>query len=263
MTYFFPAAYHSLDLSSDSKDDFPVLHYGFARGDNLGYFLQISPSSVVAVDSPNGSGMLKMLRDRAWKLEALLLTHTHHDHVVDLPELLDETGCTFYHPKEAKGIPAGHGLEDGDCINLLGLKVEVLETSGHSPLDLSFWFPGLDLCFCGDTLFAWGCGRMFAGPPERFWKSLLRLRSLPEETLLCCGHDYAEENRRFYRQIFPNGPPLSERTNDVLSPMRLRTQIKENPFLKADNPDVARTINCEGQAPEAIFKKLREYRNQL
>jgi hydroxyacylglutathione hydrolase len=258
-----PAALRSFSLSRSSFADprFPCLHLGLLKGDNYGYFLQTDPQSVLAVDVPEGHRMLEILAERGWRLEALLLTHTHHDHVVYLQDLLDATGCAFFYPQAAGGLPTGTALSDGSAFELGGLRVEVLDTSGHSDLDFSYWFPDLNLCFCGDSLFAWGCGRMFAGPPERFWHSLCRLRDLPPETRLCCGHDYAVDNRLFLQKTFPGRPLPAESDGEM--PLLLKTQQAENPFLRADDPAIAAALDLKDADPVLVFKSLRELRNQL
>ena len=255
--------YRSHTLSSDPNDCFPLLHYGILEGDNFAYFIQVDERSVLAIDVPDGKKMLATLRENSWKLEALLLTHTHHDHIVGLPEVVEQTGCRFYHPEGAAGIPRGRGLVDGQDLDLHGHQLKVIETSGHSPLDLSFWFPDLHLCFCGDTLFAWGCGRMFSGPASRLWESIKRLRSLPDQTLLCCGHDYAADNRRFYKQALPGLKPLIPIGEEIPMPLDLRTQKRENPFLRADDPEIALALGLENKEPSEVFKKLSELRNHL
>ncbi|MDF3131111.1 MBL fold metallo-hydrolase [Kiritimatiellaeota bacterium B1221] len=242
---------------------YPILHSGLLKGDNYGYFVQTGPREVLAVDAPEGRVMLEILKHKSWTLKALLLTHTHHDHVVYLEELLQKTGCAFFHPEGAEVPGGGRGVTDGESFEVNGLRVQALDTSGHSDLDFSYWFPDLDLCFCGDTLFASGCGRMFAGPPERFWASLKRLRELPEATRICCGHDYLGDNLRFVRQTFPNLPVLRSVEGWDVMPLRLAVQRKCNPFLMADDPRIAVSMGLEGADPAMIFKKLRELRNQL
>lgn len=254
---------HSLALSADPSRHFPVLFYGRFSGDNFGYFLQTAPREVIAVDVPEGRLMLKLLDHKGWTLKSLLLTHTHHDHVVFLEEVLDQTGCDFYHPEGAQLPVRGIPLQDGERGEVSGLQFRVIDTSGHSPLDFSYWFPDLDLCFCGDTLFASGCGRMFAGPPERFWNSLQRLRDLPDSTRLCCGHDYFEDNRRFVLQTFPDLPELFPQSREREMPLLLSEQKKHNPFLRADDPEIASALGMDAADPAAVFKKARELRNQL
>lgn len=246
---------------SAGGDVYPHLYSGLLHGDNYGYFLETAPQTVLAVDVPDGQVMGRLLAERGWHLAALFLTHTHHDHIRGLPELLAETGCDFYFPAGSSGLPPGIPLAADASVTVAGQRVQVIETSGHSPMDFSYWFPELDLCFCGDTLFAWGCGRMFAGPPEKFWASLCRLRALPPETRLCCGHDYAADNLRFLKQIFPGGSLPQPARGEM--PLVLADQLRQNPFLRADDPAVAAALRLSDADPVTVFSTLRELRNQL
>lgn len=258
-----PADLRSLSLcsSSPAADPCPCLHSGLLHGDNYGYFLQVDAQSVIAVDVPDGQRILEILDARNWVLKALLLTHTHHDHVRGLQTLLDGTGCAFYYPGGAPGLPPGIEMWDDQQFSLCGQRLQIIETSGHSDLDLSVWFPDLSLCFCGDTLFAWGCGRMFAGPPARFWQSLCRLRALPPETRLCCGHDYAADNLCFMARHFPDVSLPAIKEGEM--PLLLKHQRAENPFLRADDPTVALALGLEDAEPVRVFKTMRDLRNQL
>ncbi|MGA0333031.1 MAG: MBL fold metallo-hydrolase [Kiritimatiellia bacterium] len=236
---------------------------GRLRGNNLGYFVQVDARRVIAVDVPDGERMLSLLEERGWELHLLLLTHTHHDHVVNLEKLVEWTGCAFWYPEGADLSVPGSPMRDGEEREALGLRIQAMDTSGHSPLDFSYFFPELPLCFCGDTLFAWGCGRMFTGPAERFWSSLRRLRGLPDETLLCCGHDYFAENSQFLRTFLPQLPEFFPGEGEGEMPLRLGEQKLRNPFLRADDPRVAAALDLAPGEPVEVFKKLRELRNQL
>lgn len=265
-----PQIQHFSLSGSSKKAPGATLHFWPSRETNLSYLLEIGASGqAVAVDVPNGTEMTKILAGRGLELSALLLTHTHHDHVDGLVDLVLATGCDFYSPVPFGDLPRRH-VTDGLTWGLQGLRVVAMDTSGHSPLDFSYLFPDLNLCFCGDTLFEGGCGRMFAGPPERFWNSLLRLRSLPEDTLLCGGHDYRRENAEFLRRELPDLPgveaaaealKLSCRRHAV--PVRLSDQKAHNPFLQADAPETARALNLSEEDPARVFAALRERRNQF
>ncbi len=261
--YAFSLLSDLVPLSDTPSTHYPLLYSGLLRGDNYGYFLQTGPREVIAVDAPEGRVMLEILAHKRWTLSALLLTHTHHDHVVHLEELLQKTGCAFYHPQGAEVPGGGRSLKDEEAFRVNGLRVQALETSGHSDLDFSYWFPDLNLCFCGDTLFASGCGRMFAGPPDRFWASLQRLRNLPDATRICCGHDYLADNLRFVRQTLPGLPELLAGEQKASMPLSLAEQKACNPFLLADDPRVASALGFNEADAVGVFKKLRELRNQL
>lgn len=245
----------------------PRLHFGYFSGDNFGYFVEVREGVAVAVDVPHGARMLSCLEQRGWSLSAILLTHTHHDHVSGLEEVLERTGCELIAPAGADTVSAHRRVKDGERFQVESLTVEALNTSGHSELDFSYWLPDQNICFCGDTLFAWGCGRMFAGPPERLWASIQRLRALPVDPWLACGHDYAEDNLLFMRQHLcgiPRFADFMERAGDYAAmPVRLSEQIEHNPFLRADDPEIAEALDMKDADPVEVFACLRERRNRL
>jgi hydroxyacylglutathione hydrolase len=225
---------------------------------------------VITVDVPNGTELTNFLQRKDLELAGVLLTHTHHDHVNGLVDVVEQTGCVFFSAEPFGNLPRHH-VTDGMSWDIEGLQITAWETSGHSDSDFSFLFPDLDLCFCGDTLFAWGCGRMFAGPPERLWNSLLRLRSLPDQTLICCGHDFRADNLRFLEQELAGVPSADQAIHDLREQLAANTfpgpccigdQKTTNPFLRADDPELARAVGRAGAPPHEVFAELRARRNR-
>ncbi len=222
---------------------------------------------MIAVDVPDGEAMLACLEREKWTLSSILLTHTHWDHVAGLEDVLKRTGCELIAPAGAFGVSADRWVKDGERFQVVNLSVAAMDTSGHSELDFSYWLPESGICFCGDTLFAWGCGRMFAGPADLLWASLQKLRALPGDPWLACGHDYADDNLLFMRQqlsAVPRFADFAERVEDMETmPVRLSEQIEHNPFLRADDPEIAETLGLTGADPVEVFARLRELRNRL
>lgn len=243
------------------------LHYGIFSEDNFGYFVELDGGKVIAVDVPDGEAMLACLEREKWTLSTILLTHTHWDHVAGLEDVLERTGCELIAPAGASGVSAERWVKDGERFQVGNLSVEAMDTSGHSELDFSYWLPELGICFCGDTLFAWGCGRMFAGPADRFWASIQKLRSLSGDPWLACGHDYADDNLLFMRQQLsglPRFAVLLDRVGGMQRmPVRLSEQIEHNPFLRADDSEIAVALGMKGADPVEVFARLRELRNRL
>jgi len=234
--------------------------WGLPAGeDNIAWLLSHPSGDTLAVDAPAADPVLALLKRENLRLSRILLTHTHSDHTVGLARLTRETGC-----------PPPAFPPTGEDALFSGLRIRVLETSGHSPADFSFHLPDLDLCFCGDTLFAGGCGRVFAGPHAKMWDSLLKLRNLPDATRLCMGHDYAIDNFSFARQQFPEMDIFARRLEEaraarerrhIFAPVTLGEEARGNPMLMSDHPDIAAALGLVGTQPAGIFTHLREMRN--
>lgn len=229
------------------------------REDNYAWVLADPRRRAIAIDAPDPAPVLRLLQTEHLDLHHLLITHAHPDHTEGIPALRAATRCLLHH------VPP-----PGTPLQLLGLPVRVLDTSGHSDADRSFVFDALALCCCGDTLFAGGCGRIFAGPASRMWQSILQLRALPDDTLLCPGHDYALDNLRFAAQTFPGIPAFRERllaaetaarSHTLFPPVRLGDETRANPMLMADHPAIARTLGLDTADPAACFARIRELRN--
>lgn len=248
------------------------LRYWGTGETNIGYLLRISGDKALAVDVPDGRELLAMLAAEGRRLDGILLTHGHHDHVNGLEEVRDQTGCPVWVPRGLETSIAGIPVEAGASFRACGLEVRAMDTSGHSPLDFSYLLPDHHVCFCGDTLFAGGCGRMFAGPPGRLWNSLKTLRSLPDGVALCCGHDYASDNYRFATQTLPGMPmfrDMRERVEalaekgEMLMPVTVGDQIRSNLFLMCDYPDIRGALGMADADPAEVFARLRKERDRL
>ncbi|MCC5845453.1 MAG: hydroxyacylglutathione hydrolase [Verrucomicrobia bacterium] len=238
--------------------------------DNLAWGLADTDGGVLLVDVPEAAPVDRFLRENNLRLERVLITHGHRDHTGGLHALLrSHPADVWAHPrlglKDATAIPA-----DGGVFTWKDYEIRVMDTSGHSDCDTSFYLPGPALCFCGDTVFAGGCGRLFAGPPARMWASLLRLRALPDNTLLCVGHDYALENYRFGSRTFPDMPVFRETLKTVeaeadagriFAPVTVGGQSRSNPMLMADHPETAAALGMTGAPPEEIFAEIRSRRS--
>ncbi len=239
--------------------------------DNFGYLLTSPAGKTLVVDAPEAAPLLAAASRAGRALTELWITHGHRDHTAGIAELARRTGCTVRAHADLK-IPGAVPLPDEGTVAFEGELFTILNTSGHSELDLSFHAPGLGLCFCGDTLFTGGCGRLFAGPPERMWASLLRLRALPDDTYLCCGHDYAHDNFTFATRTFPaidifrdrlHEVETARRQGDFLMPTSVGMETRSNPMLMADHAHLATALGLDGKPAAEVFAKIREMRNRL
>lgn len=213
--------------------------------DNYVYLLHEPRQGVTGVVDPAvAESVLEALARRGRRLDLILVTHHHADHTGGLAELKRATGCRAVGPRaEAARIP---GLDllvgEGDRVGFGALAAEVLETPGHTRGHVSYWFPEAAAVFCGDTLFALGCGRLFEGDAATMWRSLGKLRALPEDTRVYCGHEYTASNARFALQEEPENAELRRRAAEIEAlrargeptiPTTIGLELRTNPFLRA------------------------------
>ena len=224
--------------------------------------------ATAAIDAPEAAPIEDMLKETGWKLTDILVTHHHHDHTAGIGTLKHKYGCHVTAPaKEAKTIPeVDHTVHEGDTVSVGNLTAKVLETPGHTLGHITYWFPEEHVAFVGDTLFSIGCGRLLEGTPEMMWKSLKKLRDLPNETEIYCGHEYTRSNIKFALSIDAHNPVLEARAAQVQQlleegtptiPVTIGDEKLANPFLRADVADLAVDIGMAGKPPVEVFAEIR------
>lgn len=247
----------------------PVLedNYCFVLGD-------AQTGRAAIVDPPVVDPVLEVARRRGWEIETIVATHHHPDHVAGIDGLKEAcSAATVYGPAaEAGAIPGlDRSLEEGDRLELAGVVYSVLETPGHTAGHISLYSEDAAVLFCADTLFVLGCGRVFEGTAEQMWASLEKLRALPDETRVYCGHEYTLSNARFARSIDPENRALEERARAMEElraadrptiPARLGDEKATNPFLRCDDPDFARSLALEGRSAAEVFGEIRRRKDR-
>lgn len=243
------------------KDNYAILLHEDTTGETL------------CVDAPEARPILSALAERDWKLNTLLITHKHADHVGGSKQLKDIMGCKIYGPKaEAKDIPElDETLSEGDEISFAGHPIKVLETPGHTSGHISYHWPEDKLAFTGDTLFVMGSGRLFEGTPDQMWRSLSKLTALSDDTKVFCGHEYTLSNAEFAARLEPGNVDLQTRLIDIRSkraknqstlPTTIGMEKRTNPFLRPGSDEIKKKVGMPFADEIAVFGKIRELKNQ-
>src|SRR5215831_19000556 len=240
------------------------------RSDNYGVVLHDPDSgATAAIDAPEAAPIEAVLKATGWKLTDILVTHHHADHTDGIKALKEKYKCRVVAPAaEAVKIPdVDDTVREGDKVQVGKLSANVIETPGHTAGHISYWFHRDKLVFVGDTLFSIGCGRVIEGTPEMMWRSLLKLRALPDDTRIYCGHEYTQANIRFAKTIEPANAALGARAQQVdklvaahkpTIPSTMGEEKAANPFLRADVADVAKSVSLSGQPAWKVFAEIRE-----
>jgi hydroxyacylglutathione hydrolase len=237
--------------------------------DNYVWLLREPQSGQVAVVDPSEAAPVKAKLDAlGWKLTHILNTHHHWDHTGGNLELKQATGATIVGPTADRdripGIDVAVG--EGETYRFGAEPALVFDIPGHTRGHIAFWFSESDALFCGDTLFTLGCGRMFEGTPTQMWTSLSKLRGLPPDTRVFCGHEYTQSNARFALAIDPDNKALKSRASKVDAarakglptvPATLAEERATNPFLRADDAAFARAQGLDAGDPVAVFAAIR------
>jgi len=243
--------------------------------DNFGVLLHDPQSgATAAIDAPEAAPIEAALQKTGWKLTDILVTHHHADHTQGIGSLKDHHHCRVVAPRdEAKRIAhVDETAGEGDTVRVGSLEARVIDTPGHTAGHISYFFPADKLAFVGDTLFSIGCGRVIEGTPEMMWQSLLKLRGLPDDTQFFCGHEYTDANIRFAKTIEPDNKVLAARADEVKRllaagkatiPATIGAEKAENPFLRSDLPEVARSVGLAGSPAWKVFAEIRERKNRF
>jgi hydroxyacylglutathione hydrolase len=243
--------------------------------DNYVYLAHDAASGQTAVVDPATTDeVFAALEEKGWQLTHILNTHHHMDHVGGNEVLKAATGCTIVGPKaDAERIPGiDVALADGDSYALGGSEAKVFDVPGHTKGHIAFWFEDSDALFCGDTLFALGCGRLFEGTPQQMWDSLSKFRDLPAQTQVYCAHEYTQSNAAFAVTVEPDNENLISRAAEIDAlraegkrtvPSSLAEELATNPFLRPDSPDLQRTLGLEGADLVAVFAETRKRKDNF
>lgn len=237
--------------------------------DNYAYLIREPETAATGVVDPSVAGpVFEALAEHGWTLTHILNTHHHWDHTGGNLELKAASGATVVGPAPDRDRIPGIdvAVDDGETYRFGEAEAKVTFIPGHTRGHIAFWFEESAALFCGDTLFALGCGRLFEGTPEQMWSSLCKLRALPDETRVYCGHEYTQDNARFALAVDPENAALVARAAAVdrtraeglpTVPSTMGEERATNPFLRADQPALGAALGLDAADPVAVFAETR------
>jgi len=227
-------------------------------------FIVLQGEKAIVVDPAEPEPVLQFLKSRNLALPVVLNTHHHADHIGGNGGLKSATRCRIMGPKDSRIDTLDFPVRDEEILQLGSLKFRVIVTPGHTRTHVAYYAPGM--VFTGDTLFAAGCGRLLEGTAGEMWKSLRRLRDLPDNTLVFCGHEYTVENLRFAQQIEPDNLLIRARLEEAMRneaqgrpnvPATIAIEKQTNPFLRADSESMKAVLDMKKARNEDVFAELR------
>ncbi|MDX1737418.1 MAG: hydroxyacylglutathione hydrolase [Alphaproteobacteria bacterium] len=237
--------------------------------DNYVYLIHDPVSEETAVVDPAlAAPVLETADKRGWRITHILNTHHHYDHVDGNLEIKQKTGATIYGAAhDAARIPGiDVYVSEGDVVSIGQNQATVIKVTGHTTGHIAYHFADQNALFCGDTLFALGCGRLFEGTPQEMWESLSKIKALPKETKIYCAHEYTLANLEFALSIDPKNPDLQLRGEQIRKlrdqnkptiPSLLGDELSTNPFLRGDDMALAASLGMEGQSADRVFAEIR------
>ena len=246
-----------------------------AFSDNYIWLLTTNEGSIV-FDPGESQNLLKILKENNLNLKAILITHHHFDHTGGINEILSEKSIDVYGP--INNIDSINiRVTNESKINLLGIEFEIIEIPGHTLDHIAYYSEnnGDPILFCGDTLFAGGCGRVFEGTFKQMYDSLSILKQLPLNTKIYCGHEYTESNLEFAKSVEPLNHNIISRYNDVIElrkkgiptlPTTIELELETNPFLRLDIKDVQEKISKKfniRKNEKDIFSAIRQWKDNF
>jgi len=243
-----------------------------AYSDNYIWLLETN-EEVSVVDPGDAKPVLNYLNENNKNLKDIFITHHHFDHTAGVSELMDKISGSIYGPHNSYEL-INEKVSQGDSVSSLEIKFDVIEVPGHTLDHIAFYNSENNILFCGDTLFAGGCGRVFEGTFDQMFESLNKFKQLPDSTQIYCGHEYTKSNLIFSIQVEPDNNDLMMRNTEIDNlitkngsslPSSIGIEKKTNPFLRcdvlSDNIQLKQRFGLKNTSEKEIFKYIREWKD--
>ena len=245
-----------------------------AYTDNYIWLVSTNEGSIV-VDPGESKEILNLIDTNEIDLKGVLITHHHYDHTNGLLDLTNKMNLEVYGPKKIEGI--NNIVKESDKFSLIGIDFEVIEIPGRTLDHLAFYSSNNEdpILFCGDTLFAGGCGRVFEGTFEQMFMSLKKISKYPKETKVFCGHEYTLSNLKFALEVDKDNKDLMNEFNNIEKlissdipslPTNLNKELKLNPFLRCHDIDIKNKVIEKFDIIDdelEIFTALRKWKDNF
>ena len=243
--------------------------------DNYSYIIYDKDTNIVAIIDPSDFNPCdKIINKKYNKLDYILNTHHHFDHVGGNQKLKEKykskiLGCEI----DKNRIPGiDISLKEKENLTIGNSSFEVIFIPGHTKGHIAFYFKDEKIVFTGDTLFSLGCGRVFEGTHKQMFNSLKKLKDLPLDTKIYCGHEYTKKNLEFCLEYDSNNTFLKNKSNWINSkiesklptiPVSIEEEIRTNIFLRCNEPSIKNALNLNNASEEEIFSKLRDLKDSF
>lgn len=243
-----------------------------ALNDNYIWLLADNQQQCIIVDPAEAAPVLDVIHSKHLIPVAILLTHHHNDHTGGVKNILALfPALPVFGPRETLTKGATKLVNDGDHIIINQFNFKVIALPGHTSGHVGFYLS--PYLFCGDTLFSAGCGRIFEGTPVQMFNSIQKIATLPDDTQICCAHEYTLSNLKFAHHIWPENEEITQYLQKVLAmsakqqatvPSLLKKEKKINIFLQCDNKELPHKlkINIPNASPCDVFTRLRQLKDQ-
>jgi len=241
-----------------------------ACGDNFIYLYRYDKKNALAIDPCNSSAVLNSLNEHNLNLTTILITHHHWDHTGGVSELKKKTGCEVIGADKRRIPSIDRVVDDKHVLAIGNIEIQVIATPGHTNTSVCYYIPASNdkqkILWTGDTMFVGGCGRIMECNAQTMFDSLLRLASLPDDTLVYCGHDYTVENYEFALTIEPDNKATQKRMQEIKQTLRaggytvpsiILQEKTTNIFLRSDTNEIKTALNMPNAGAVDVFAELR------